>query len=253
MCKEIKIINQQEILGKDFKVYGTIDEPLFLAKDVSEWIEHSRASEMIKTIDEDEKLMQTIFASGQNREMWFLTENGLYEVLFQSRKPIAKKFKKEVKKVLKQIRQTGGYIPTNEQDSEEDILAKAVLIAQKTIERKNAIIEKQNKQLIEQEPLVGFANQIGNSADSIEVGVFAKLVKDENIKIGRNRLFQWFRDNKYLMKDNTPYQSKIEQGLFEVTEYTYNTPYKQNCIGRKTTITGKGQIYFVEKLRKEFC
>ena len=74
---ELQIINEQEVLGKHFTVYGTADEPLFLAKDVAEWIEHSKSSIMIDTVDEDEKLRETIFTSGQNREVWFLTENGL--------------------------------------------------------------------------------------------------------------------------------------------------------------------------------
>src|SRR5574344_740988 len=105
--EQLQIINQQEVLGKDFKIYGTKDNPLFLAKDVAEWIEHSKPSMMLNSIDEEEKLKETLFTSGQNREMWFLTEDGLYEVLMQSRKPIAKQFKKEVKRILKQIRQTG--------------------------------------------------------------------------------------------------------------------------------------------------
>ena len=95
----LTVIKQQELFGKDFKVYGDTENPLFLAMDVAAWIDHSRSSEMLKTVDVDEKLKQTILASGQNREVWFLTEDGLYEVLMQSRKPIAKKFKKEVKHI----------------------------------------------------------------------------------------------------------------------------------------------------------
>lgn len=108
--KELQVIYNQEVLGKDFNIYGTVEEPLFLAKDVANWIEHSDVSMMLRKVDEDEKLIQTLFVSGQNRNMWFLTENGLYEVLFQSRKPIAKQFKKQVKAILKEIRKTGGYI-----------------------------------------------------------------------------------------------------------------------------------------------
>lgn len=107
---ELKLINEQEILGKQFKVYGTLDNPLFLAKDVAEWIEHSNATEMVRGIDEEEKLNSTIFSAGQNREMTFLTEDGVYEVLMQSRKPIAKQFKKKVKEILRALRQNGGYI-----------------------------------------------------------------------------------------------------------------------------------------------
>ena len=106
---EIKVINKSMLLGKEIDVYGSVDEPLFLAKDVAEWIEHTQPSKMVETVDEDEKLMGTIFLSGQNREVWMLTEDGLYEVLMQSRKPIAKQFKKGIKEILKTIRKTESY------------------------------------------------------------------------------------------------------------------------------------------------
>lgn len=101
---DLIIIEQSTILGKQFNVYGDVENPLFLAKDVAEWIEHSDVSTMIRMVDESERLIQEIFVSAQNREMWFLTEDGLYEVLMQSRKPIAKVFKTEVKKLLKGLR-----------------------------------------------------------------------------------------------------------------------------------------------------
>ena len=88
--KEISIIGRSNFLGHEIDVYGTAYEPLFLAKDVASWIEHSDVSTMMRNIDEDEKLIQTMFASGQRRDVWFLTEAGLYEVLMQSRKPQAK-------------------------------------------------------------------------------------------------------------------------------------------------------------------
>lgn len=102
---------------------------------------------MIDSIDEDEKLNGTLFHSGQNRHMWFLTEDGIYEVLMQSRKPIAKAFKKEVKKILKEIRQNGGYIHTNENDSDELIMARALLVAQQVIEEQSPMVEKYKKYL----------------------------------------------------------------------------------------------------------
>lgn len=107
MKNQITLLNNQEVLGQEFKVYGDIEEPLFLAKDVAEMIENKNVSQMLNSVDEDEKLLYTLYISGQNREMWFLTEDGLYEVLMQSRKPIAKQFKKEIKAILKQLRRTG--------------------------------------------------------------------------------------------------------------------------------------------------
>lgn len=101
----------RQLLCKNFRIYGTKENPLFLAKDVANWIEHSDVSTMLRKVDEDEKVTNNVCTLGGNQEMWFLTEDGLYEVLMQSRKPIAKAFKKEVKAILKQIRQTGGYVP----------------------------------------------------------------------------------------------------------------------------------------------
>lgn len=104
------MISKSTFLGKEVDVYGTAENPLFLAKDVAEWIEHSDVSMMVKNIDEDEKVSDTNpnnVCGGQNA--WFLTEDGLYEVLMQSRKPIAKQFKKGVKEILKSIRKTGAY------------------------------------------------------------------------------------------------------------------------------------------------
>lgn len=141
--KDLQVIKEQEVLGKNFRVYGTIENPLFLAKDVAEWIEHSNPSKMLNTVDEDEKTTLTISYNGNmTTNQLFLTEDGLYEVLMQSRKPIAKQFKKEVKKILKQIRMTGGYIPVKEEETDAEIMAKALLIAQSTIENKNKRINE---------------------------------------------------------------------------------------------------------------
>ena len=99
---ELKVLNEQEVLGKQFRVYGTVEEPLFLAKDVAEWIEHSKPSVMIESVDEDEKVkVNNVYFENRTggNGTWFLTENGLYEVLMQSRKPIAKQFKKDQKAV----------------------------------------------------------------------------------------------------------------------------------------------------------
>ena len=139
---ELQVIKEQEVLGKDFKVYGSVDEPLFLAKDVANWIEHSNPRMMLKKIDEDEKVVNNVYTLGGIQETWFLTEDGLYEVLMQSRKPIAKQFKKEVKKILKQIRQTGGYIPYSQEESDEEILARALIVAKNTLDKKNELIEQ---------------------------------------------------------------------------------------------------------------
>ena len=116
MENELKIIDKRELLGKQFKIYGDLENPLFLAKDVASWIEHTNVTKMLLNIDDEEKLVLKIPSNNlleglqKNTEYTFLTEDGLYEVLMLSRKPIAKEFKKEVKKILKLIRKTGIYL-----------------------------------------------------------------------------------------------------------------------------------------------
>lgn len=116
---EVKVINEQIVLGKEFKVYGTVEEPLFLAKDVASWIGHSDVSTMMRVVDEDEKVTNNVCTLGGIQTCLMVTENGLYEILMMSRKPIAKEFKKEVKRILKQIRLTGGTVV---EDREEEFI-----------------------------------------------------------------------------------------------------------------------------------
>lgn len=100
-------------------------------------------------------------------------------------------------------------------------------------------------------PYTEFAKHVTESSDTVDVGEFSKIVKNEHIDIGRNRLFEWLRRNKFLMSNNTPYQKYIESKYFEVVETTKETAYGTKVF-TKVLITGKGQVFFVEKLRKEF-
>ena len=119
--QEVKVLeNEVTLMGKTFNVYGTVEEPLFRAKDVADWIEHSDVSVMLRSVDEDEKEANIVRTLGGNQEAWFLTENGVYEVLMLSRKPVAKEFKKEVKKMLHALRtKKAALMPTNFADALE--------------------------------------------------------------------------------------------------------------------------------------
>ena len=109
MENKLEIIHTARLFNHVFKVYGTFEEPLFLAKDVAEWIEYDTSSihKMLASVDEDEKVRKIVPTPGGPQEMWFLTENGLYEVLMLSRKPVAKLFKREVKRILRELRTRG--------------------------------------------------------------------------------------------------------------------------------------------------
>ena len=165
MSKELTIIDERELLGKEFRIYGTFENPLFLAKDVANWIEHSNPSKMLSSIDEEEKTTLTISYNGNmTTNQLFLTEDGLYEVLMQSRKPIAKEFKKKVKEILKSVRKNGAYM-TNEVIektlTDPDFL---IQLATQLKEERNARlkVESENKLLVEENETISLENRLLN-------------------------------------------------------------------------------------------
>lgn len=250
---ELTIINEQEVLGKHFTVYGTADEPLFLARDVAEWIEYdlSSVNKMLDKIDEDEKLVGTLFRSGQNREVWFLTENGLYEVLMQSRKPLAKEFKKKVKEILKSIRKHGLYA-TDQLLNNPDFAIAAFQALKEERARKQAL----EAQIEADRPKVLFADAVSASHTSILVGELAKLISQNGYKIGANRLFSWMRENGYLIKRkgsdwNVPTQRSMDLKLFEIKETNVQHADGHITVNKTPKVTGKGQQYFINKFLSE--
>ncbi|MGO5072394.1 BRO family protein [Clostridium sporogenes] len=180
-------------------------------------------------------------------EVNVIPEGDMYRLITNSELPSAEKFEKWVfDEVLPQIRQTGGYIPQNENETEEDILAKAILIAQKTIEKKNKIIE-------EQKPLVSFANKVATSQNSLLVREVAKLASKEGLNIGEKRLWNKLRGWGLIFKNTTePKQYGIDRGYFEVVEGTKESS-KGTFTYKTTRVTGKGQVYIISKLQRELA
>lgn len=210
---------------------------------------------MVKKIDEDEKVKvrpkQSLGLLTNNNEYWFLTEDGFYEVLMQSRKPIAKAFKKEVKKILKDIRTTGGYIVGQENLSDDELLERAVMVAQRKIKERDKEIAQQREQIAEMQPKAIFADAVSSSSNSILVRDMAKLLKQNGVDIGEKRLFEYLRNNGYLIKRpgadyNSPTQKSMELGLFEIKE-TVVAHTNDTRIHKTSKITGKGQRYFIDK------
>jgi prophage antirepressor-like protein len=217
--EELKVVKETEILGKKIVMYGSIENPWFLAKDVAEWIDYSKSngkyqvSAMLRKIDDDEKGIKTFTTLGGNQNAWFLTEDGLYESCMKSTKPIAKQMKKEIKSYLKQIRLTGGYIPIQEEDSPELIMAKGLKVAEETIKNKDAIISQKDKQIAELKPDAEMARKLMNAKGWLSL----KQVAD-NIEIGRTTLCSLLRQKKVLSKQtgyNEPMGKYIKSGYFK--------------------------------------
>ncbi len=209
--EKLTVIKQQEVLGKDFKVYGDFENPLFLAKDICTWLEMdvSNASKLINNLDSEEYITTRY----NNTSATFITEDGLYEVLMQSRKPIAKAFKKEVKAILKQVRQTGGFIPVNEQDTEQEILAKAMQIMNNTIHNQNIKLKTleyttawQKQIICEMQPKASYVDMVLNNKGLVTITQIAKdygmsgkkmneLLKE--FKVQYKQSGQWLLYSKY--------------------------------------------------------
>ncbi len=179
-------------------------------------------------------------------EMSFIPEGDIYRLAAKSQIPGADEFERWIfDEVLVSVNHTGGYLGDTAGMSDMDILARAVLIGQRQIEQKNA-------QIAEMKPKALFADAVSASDSSILVGELAKMLKQNGKDIGQKRLFAWLRDNGYLCKSGTqkniPTQRSMEMGLFEIKESTHLDSNGNNIITKTPKVTGKGQLYFVNKL-----
>ena len=216
-------------------------EPWFVGKDVATILGYKDSINALKShVDSEDKLGWQITTSGQRREVTFINESGLYSLILSSKLPQAKEFKRWVtNEVLPQIRKTGGYIPLNDCEDTGEIMARALMIAQRTIEQKDALLEMQK-------PKVRFAEAVTGSDDSILIGELAKLITQNGYEIGRTRLFDWLRRNGYIFKNSTePIQKWVEKGLFETKVSIIHTHHGEHEV-LTTKVTGKGQRYFID-------
>ena len=182
--------------------------------------------------------------------MWFLTEDGLYEVLMLSRKPIAKEFKKQVKEILKSIRKNGMYVVDDLLDNPDLAIQAFTKLKEEREKRKELEIK-----LEEDKPKGLFADSVSASKTSILVGELAKLLKQNGIDIGQNRLFEQLRSRGYLISKkgssfNMPTQRSMELKLFEIKETTASQPNGEIRIQKTPKVTGKGQQYFINLFLK---
>lgn len=247
--------NLQIFKNEEFGEIRTVtvnNEPWFVGKDVADILGYQNGSRDInRHVDEEDKLTERIVLSGQNREVIVINESGLYSLILSSKLPTAKKFKHWVTaEVLPTIRKTGGYVSNDDMfintylpfaDDQTKLLFKSTL----------ETVKKLNKKIEEDKPKVLFANVVETAQNSILVGDLAKLIKQNGVNIGPKRLFDWMRENGYLIKNGTsknmPTQKAMDLKLFEIKERTVNNPDGSVRITKTTKVTGKGQSYFINK------
>ena len=226
-------------------------EPLFVLADVCKALEISNSRMVAGRLDSDELMSVKLTSGGQCREMTAVSESGLYDVILRSDKPQAKPVRKWITtKILPTIRRTGGYV-ANEDMFIENYLPFLEEPYQNLFRLQMMAIGKLNERIRHDEPLVEFSNQVSNTDNLIDMNAMAKLAVEENIPIGRNRLFRWLRENEILMSGNLPYQKYIDRGYFAVKESVFETPTMTKTY-QQTFVTGKGQAYIIGKLKKEF-
>ena len=241
--------------SQEFGVLRVIEqdgEPWMVGKDVAQALGYSNPRKALADhVDQEDKLQGdgvTIRDSiGREQTATLINESGLYSLVLSSKLPGAKRFRRWVTgEVLPSIRKDGGYIKTAPGMTDADIMAKAILLAQKTIEGQKA-------QIAEMTPKALFADAVSASSTSILVGDLAKLIRQNGLDIGQNRLFDWLRNNGYLIRAkgmiwNMPTQRSMDMGLFEVKETSITHSDGHISVNKTVKVTGKGQIYFVNKL-----
>ena len=222
-------------------------EVLFCLMDVCKALGLDNPSQVKTRLDSGNLHFVEVTTKGKNQHgeftrtvsMTYIGEVNLYRCIFQSKKKEAKEFQDWVfNTVLPQIRKTGGYIPLDEDDDEKSILAKALDIMQRTLEEKDKLLE-------EQRPMADLGRRVTGSTENIMVGEMAKILYENGIDIGRQRLFNWLRENGYIFKQTRePMQKWVERGIMAVRECWVATDHGME-LSVTPMITGKGQQYFL--------
>ena len=237
--------NMQVFRNMEFGTVRVLDvngEHWLVGKDVSDILEYRNGSRDInRHVDEEDRRKIMLFDGNQDKETIIINESGLYSLILSSKLPNAKKFKKWVtSEVLPSIRRTGTYkMPTG-----SDLIAAAVIEAQK-------LLAEKDKQIEEMRPAAVFTAAVSSSESTILIGDLAKFLRQNGVDIGQKRLFEKLRQDGFLLRygssRNMPSQKAMELGLFKVKEGSYIDSNGNNVLTRTTKVTGKGQVYFVNK------
>lgn len=254
MDNNLQIFNNAEF-GKVRTIVEN-EEVWFVGKDVAEALGYSNPLKAIRDhVDDDDKGMNKTFTpAGGKQQTIFINESGLYSLVLSSKLPTAKKFKRWVTlEVLPSIRKHGGYLTPAK--IEEVLLNPDTIIKLATdLKEERAKRVEVEKQLEINKPKVLFAEAVATAKTSILIGELAKLIKQNGYDIGQKRLFQYLRENGYLIKQkgsayNSPTQKSMDMGLFEIKERTINHSDHIEIV-KTTKVTGKGQIYFINLFNK---
>lgn len=256
-------MNELQIFdNKEFGEVRTVlidSEPWFVGKDVAEALGYSNSRKAIQDHVDDEDKMDGVTirdSIGREQNPIVINESGLYALVLSSKLPTAKKFKRWItSEVIPSIRKNGGYISGQENLTDEELLSKALLVAQNKIADRDRIIASKQERIEQMRPKEIFADSVATSKNSILIGDLAKMICQNGVEIGQKRLFDWMREKGYLIKTgsskNLPTQKSIDLGIMEVKERALNNPDGSVRITLTPKVTRKGQVYFVNKFLGE--
>ena len=234
----------------EVRVSGTSEQPLFCLADVCKVLELGNPSQ-VKARLEDGVISNEVIPDslGRQQEMTFVNEDGLYDVILDSRKPQARAFRKWITSdVLPSLRKSGSY---SVQSLSRKELAQMVIEAEEEKERLQLEVKKRDEQIAEDAPRVLFSKAVETAKRSCLIAELAKILQQNGVSIGQNRLFKWMRENGYLCSKgqyyNQPTQKAMQLGLFEIKKTTINKPDGSVLVSTTTKCSGKGQVYFVNK------
>lgn len=242
MENRIKIFENAEF-GK-VRVDIVNNEPMFCLGDVCKVLGLTQPSKVKERLNE--KGVNTIptLTPGGTQELLYINESNLYKAIFQSRKECAERFSDWVtSEVLPSIRKNGGYIMEKQDETPEELMARALMIAQETLKRKEQRLLEAEAKIKENAPKVEFYNAVTGSEDTIDMRTVATVL---NMGIGRNKIFEVLRDKRVLDRKNMPYQKYIDLGYFRTVETQYTKSDGTNCINIKTVVFQKG-LDFIRK------
>lgn len=253
MSNEIQVFDSPEF-GTVRAIHDENGEPMFVAKDVAVILGYRDAANMTRRLEEDEKGTRSVSTPGGEQQMAVITEPGLYSAILGSRVPEARAFKRWVThEVLPALRRDGGYMVARD-ETPEQTMARAVLLAQATIDRQKSRIAGLEAENEEMRPKALFADAVAASDGTCLIGEFAKMLRQNGVDVGQNRLFAMLREDGYLGKvgqnRNVPTQRSMELGLFRIKETAITHSDGHVTINRTPKLTGKGQRYFIERYGK---
>lgn len=248
---ELQIFNNEEF--GEIRTVTIKDETWFVGRDVATALGYAKPENAIAThVSDEDKTSTLIQGSGSNykSKAILINESGLYALIFGSKLESAKRFKRWVtSEILPSIRKNGGYIAGQENMSDDELLAKALMVAQNKIAERDKIILQKQKRIDEMRPKEIFADAVTCSNTSILVGDLAKLLKQNGFHVGQNRLFEILRKDGFLIKNgsskNMPTQKSMEMKLFEIKESTVTNPDGSIRTTKTPKVTGRGQVYFI--------